>query len=153
MKEKWTRAKAALKEFFLVSIPRGFRARWYYLLVVLGVIVCVASGAGDALVPALPEPPHPAIEMIAAAPATHVSTRLPHCMVSSLYPCVSVYLCLLPLRQCICHICNAYDQCLMRALCKLMCIWAQNTCTIAIPSCCRFHIAATGSVFLAYPTL
>lgn len=40
MKEKWTRAKAALKEFFLVSIPRGFRARWYYLLVVLGVIVC-----------------------------------------------------------------------------------------------------------------
>ena len=40
MKEKWTRAKTALKEFFLVSIPRGFRARWYYLLVVLGVIVC-----------------------------------------------------------------------------------------------------------------
>lgn len=40
MKKKWTRAKAALKEFFLVSIPRGFRARWYYLLVVLGVIVC-----------------------------------------------------------------------------------------------------------------
>lgn len=40
MKEKWTRAKAALKEFFLVSVPRGFRARWYYLLVVLGVIVC-----------------------------------------------------------------------------------------------------------------
>lgn len=40
MKEKWTRAKAALKEFFLVSFPRGFRARWYYLLVVLGVIVC-----------------------------------------------------------------------------------------------------------------
>lgn len=40
MKEKWTRARAALKEFFLVSVPRGFRARWYYLLVVLGVIVC-----------------------------------------------------------------------------------------------------------------
>ncbi len=40
MKEKWTRAKAALKEFFHVSVPRGFRARWYYLLVVLGVIVC-----------------------------------------------------------------------------------------------------------------
>ena len=40
MKEKWTRARAALKEFFLVSVPRGFRARWYYLMVVLGVIVC-----------------------------------------------------------------------------------------------------------------
>ena len=38
MKEKWTRAKAALKEFFLVSVPRGFRARWYYLLVALGAI-------------------------------------------------------------------------------------------------------------------
>ena len=38
MKEKWTRAKAALKEFFLVSIPRGFRARWYYLLIALGAI-------------------------------------------------------------------------------------------------------------------
>lgn len=38
MKEKWTRAKAALKEFFLVSVPRGFCARWYYLLVALGAI-------------------------------------------------------------------------------------------------------------------
>lgn len=38
MKEKWTRAKVALKEFFLVSVPRGFRARWYYLLVALGAI-------------------------------------------------------------------------------------------------------------------
>lgn len=40
MQEKWKRVKAALKEFFLVSFPRGFVARWYYLLVVLGVIVC-----------------------------------------------------------------------------------------------------------------
>lgn len=38
MQNKWERAKAALKEFFLVSIPHGFRARWYYLLAVLGVI-------------------------------------------------------------------------------------------------------------------
>ena len=38
MQEKWKRAKAALKNFFLVSVPRGFRARWYYLLVALGAV-------------------------------------------------------------------------------------------------------------------
>lgn len=82
-------------------------------------------------------------------------------MVSSLVSlCVFVYLCLLSLRQCICRMRNAYDQCLMRASCKLMCMCAQNICAIAIYPCCGLCVAATGSVpnatgsaFLAYPTL
>ena len=38
MKDFFSRAAKALKEYFCVCFPRGFRARWYYLLIVLGAV-------------------------------------------------------------------------------------------------------------------
>lgn len=38
MKDFFSRVAKTLKKFFCVDFPRGFRARWYYLLIVLGAV-------------------------------------------------------------------------------------------------------------------
>lgn len=38
MKDFFSRVAKTLKKFFCVDFPRGFRARWYYLLIALGAV-------------------------------------------------------------------------------------------------------------------